>query len=261
MPRAELCFSMMTTTRSLDLAAETVKDAAVWKDALHMLLVELCPNKQWAMENLRRNKPFWNNTLENPPPVHSPVGGRKSTSTKGTGAVATSAVSKEARGGGSIEAASPKPLRKEAIKKQVFNACRAGDVDMLESMFKAGVPANLMDEKNKSDTPLMVACQIGNAALVRLCLQYGAKNDPHPDFGETALHVACRFKHQGAASVILEAAAQSDADHMICNLTNEETQTPLHVAAGAGHRGLVDLLLGHGAVSTVETSLSRQCCI
>ena len=99
---------------------------------------------------------------------------------------------------GSIEAASPKPLRKEAIKKQVFNACRAGDVDMLESMFKAGVPANLMDEKNKSDTPLMVACQIGNAALVRLCLQYGAKNDPHPDFGETALHVACRFKHQGS---------------------------------------------------------------
>ena len=59
------------------------------------------------------------------------------------------------------------------------------------------------------------------------------------------MHAASSTK--GAASVILEAAAQSDADHMICNLTNEETQTPLHVAAGAGHRGLVDLLLGHGA--------------
>ena len=42
----------------------------MWKAALHTLLIEFSPNKQWAIENLRRDKPFWNNksTELAPPP-------------------------------------------------------------------------------------------------------------------------------------------------------------------------------------------------
>jgi ankyrin repeat protein len=259
-PRAELCFSMMTSTRSLDLAADRIEDADAWKDALHMLLVELCPNKQWGIENLRRAKPFWNNTLEKPPPAAA------DNSSKGRGGKGVhnnndnnNASQKQlpAAALATGPKAGAKPLRKEAIKKQVFNACKAGDCAMVESMFKAGVPANLVDEKSNSDTPLMVACQIGNEELVKLCLQYGAKNDPHPDFGETALHMACRYGHVAAAEVILQAAAQSDADAMICNLTNEEAQTPLHLAAGNGHRAMVDVLLGHGAALDCRDELDQ----
>ena len=40
-----------------------------------------------------------------------------------------------------------KVMKKEAIKKQLFAACDAGDLHMMESLFRAGVPANLIDEK------------------------------------------------------------------------------------------------------------------
>jgi len=51
------------------------------------------------------------------------------------------------------------------------------------------VSPNLMDPQT-TDTPLMMACRAGRADVVNLCLQFGGRNDPHPDFGQTALHAA-----------------------------------------------------------------------
>ena len=254
-PRAELCFSMMTTTRTLDMAAESVQDANQWKDALHALLIEVCPNKEWAVKNLRRHKPFWNNKLENPP---SPMM-TDATSTNRENTLNMSASNKA-----NIPPPNPYPMggskvmKKEAIKKQLFAACDAGDLHMMESLFRAGVPANLIDEKgHNSDSPIMIACRRGDAEATRICLMYGAKNDPHPDFGETALHVASSCGHDEAAAVILDAAAQSDSVDIIMNLTNEEYRTPLHLAAANGWQKMVDLLLSHGAPIDCKDELDQ----
>ena len=59
-------------------------------------------------------------------------------------------------------------------------------------MFEVGVSPNLMDPQT-TDTPLMMACRSGRADVVNLCLQFGGRNDPHPDFGQTALHAAIRY--------------------------------------------------------------------
>ena len=115
---------------------------------------------------------------------------------------------------------------------------------LVGKLFKAGVPANLMDTStNDGDTPLLIACKQGNSEMARLCLQYGAKNDPHPDYGETALHLACDNGSYEVAAIILAAAALSEADQMICNLTNEEHKTPLHHASSGGATEVVELLL------------------
>ena len=109
--------------------------------------------------------------------------------------------------------------QKERLKNRMFEAARSGDFLGLEAAFKAGVPANLM-EPGTADTPLLIACREGNADMVRLCLNFGAKNDPHPDFGQTAMHAAVAEGRVAAAAVLLKAAAASQADAVICNLTD-----------------------------------------
>jgi hypothetical protein len=47
---------------------------------------------------------------------------------------------------------------------------------------------DVMDSAS-GDTPLMLACRLGHEEMVAICLSYGAKNDPHPSFGQTALQV------------------------------------------------------------------------
>ena len=134
----------------------------------------------------------------------------------------------------------------ESVKKQMFSAAFAGDYDLLRDILEAGINVNLM-EPSRNDTPLMIACRAGNTEIVRLCLHYGAKNDPHPDFGHTALHVAILSAQLGAASVLLEAAAESDADVVIVNLADPTGLTPLHIAAEKGLVSMIELLLSHGA--------------
>ena len=128
----------------------------------------------------------------------------------------------------------------------MFDAAKRGDYQGLEMALKAGVPCNLMEPKT-ADTPLLIVCRGGDPDLVRLCLNFGAKNDPHPDFGHTALHTAVSESQYDAAVVLLQAAAASQADAVICNLTDPKGQTPLHIAATKGHIALFDLLLEHGA--------------
>ncbi len=251
-PKPELCFSMMTTTRSLDLAAETLEQAVLWKDALHALLVEFSPNRAWAALNLRRNKPFWDHAALEDVPVPQSISNNAGPTRSRIDSVRNDKA--ETRQISAEEASPPrsnKPMKKEAIKQKLFATVRSKDWRTLEQMFKAGVPANLQDDKAQGDTALLIACRIGDADCARVCLQYGAKNDPHPDFGDTALHLATEHGHFDVAAIILRAAAQSDADHMIVNLTNEEKKAPLHIAAARGDTALIELLLEHGA--SVET--------
>ena len=111
-----------------------------------------------------------------------------------------------------------------------------------------------------SDTPLMLACRAGKTDVVSYCLQHGAKNDPHPDFGQTALHAAVSAGHFGCARIILDEAAMSSADSMIANLTDPRLQTPLHVACSQGAEEIAVLLLNHGA-SVSEMDVGGMTCL
>ena len=50
-PRPDLCFSIVTNVRTLDLAAETCKSSGEWKKALHSLLVSMSTNTNQGMNS------------------------------------------------------------------------------------------------------------------------------------------------------------------------------------------------------------------
>lgn len=129
---------------------------------------------------------------------------------------------------------------------RLFVSTQNGDKNSVQQLLSAGVPVNFIDPAS-TDSPLMLACRFGHADIVRLCLDYGAKNDPHPDYGQTALHAAVASSQVECADVLLCVAAESEADALISNLTDQNGQTPLHTAVVVGSVELVDLLVRHGA--------------
>ena len=227
MPPKELCFSIVTSNRTLDFAAESLREANIWKNAIHILLVMLSTNKEWAIDNLHRSAPTWHHDSLVKPSVAN--------------------TKKDAKDVKKMEEdpSQPADAKSGVMKEQMFTATKLGNFAALDDLLKAGVPVNLMDAKT-TDTPLMTACRLNLPVIAKLCLDYGAKNDPHPDFGQTALHAAVASNSFDCVDVILDAAAPSGADTDIVNLPDSLGQTPLHMAAMLGYGNIAELLISHG---------------
>jgi ankyrin repeat protein len=128
----------------------------------------------------------------------------------------------------------------------------SADFTFLKSALETGADVNCLDPQT-SDSPLMIACRNGYIDIIHLCLAFGAKNDPHPDFGQTALHAAVSEGQLVAAATVLETADVSGAASIICNLSDSNGQTPLHVASTLGAVDIVELLLRYGAdISSID---------
>ncbi|RYH31099.1 ankyrin repeat domain-containing protein, partial [archaeon] len=137
--------------------------------------------------------------------------------------------------------------------EQIYFFAEKGDAKSLLECLRTGGTINFV-HPTSTDSPLMVACRRGYTEVVRICLDYGAKNDPHPDFGQTALHAAVASGRQACAAIILEVAQESEADSIISNLTDQYGQTPLHTACIIGSVPVAELLLHHGArTSSIDT--------
>ena len=136
--------------------------------------------------------------------------------------------------------------KKELLTRQMFTAAVSGDMVAFCAALEAGISVNLIDPAS-TDTPLMLACRADQPDIVNMCLRFGARNDPHPDFGQTALHAAVSAGAVACTAAILHAAAPSKADSIICNLKDPKGSTPLHVACSLGNVELVELLVSHGA--------------
>lgn len=135
---------------------------------------------------------------------------------------------------------------------QIFFWALTGDCKSLRAALEGGVNVNSIDPVT-TDTPMMIACRKGHTDVVRLCLEFGGKNDPHPEFGQTALHASITEQKIESARVLLDVAAASEADFIISNLADPSGQTPLHTAAYVGSAALVELLLHHGAdIATLD---------
>ncbi|KAI2725507.1 hypothetical protein CBS147330_8187 [Penicillium roqueforti] len=102
-------------------------------------------------------------------------------------------------------------------------------------------------------TPLLLATQYGQEAIVRLLLEWGADvNSPCGWYG-SALVAACDEGQLKIAEIFLNSKADIDVD-------SELYGSPLEAAASAGHWGLVNFLLERGAEpnskgSDVDTAL------
>jgi ankyrin repeat protein len=137
--------------------------------------------------------------------------------------------------------------------EQLYGFAERGDAVSFKRMLRSGLSVNFIHPMS-TDSPLMIACRKGHEEVVQVCLDYGAKNDPHPDYGQTALHAAVSANQYECASILLKVAEASEADMIISNLTDQFGQTPLHSAATIGSVKLTELLLHHGAkISSVDS--------
>ncbi|CAM9251093.1 unnamed protein product, partial [Scytosiphon promiscuus] len=130
-------------------------------------------------------------------------------------------------------------------RQRIFPAVNRGDVASVLAMFDQGCPVDLVHEET-GDTPMLLACRLGDMGMVTECLRRGARNDPHPNFGQTALQAAVAAGREACARLLLETAAPSRSDVVVSNHKDPNKDTPLHVACRRGYRGIVEALLHHG---------------
>lgn len=143
-------------------------------------------------------------------------------------------------------------------RKQFFSAVSTGDEKKFTWYLNQGYPIDTEHEKSR-DTALMLACRLGKPNMVQIALEYDAKNDPHPDFGQTALQVAVSSGHAECVRILLETAALSDADHIIVNHEDSQKEAPIHTACRCGNLDILELLLKAGANFYSVDAHGRTC--
>lgn len=278
-PAEQLCFSVVTTERTLDFAADSAELAQQWASALTLLVgiaaghYDMSPRDLTTAVASLSNGPAQHPdhpSLQRLPPTAAAIHGGDMIEHKEDDALS-----------------SPRPgssrfdnRRMEAVQQAMLRHACSGNAQALLECLAMGCAVDIMDPAT-GDTPLLLACRNGHANIAQICLDYGARNDPHPDFGQTALHAAVStgemsqrrrivivstWCHVGAwwtghldcAKAILETASPSGADRVVTNLADPRRQTSLHVACELGNVGCIELLLAHGADMSLRRFDSRN---
>ena len=243
LPDASLCFSIVTHQRTLDLAADSVHEARRWIVALQSLVEQ---HEAWNGGNsaTKRIMPKRSRVGSNPRQrISSPIS--RLTPSPDFNDSFTSV--------GSDGSVTDTAEWNAAHNEKVFHAARTGNVQSLVAYIdRDGCPIDVM-EGSSGDTPLLLACRLGHAHVVDLCLKRGAHNDPHPSYGQTALQAAVSSGHASCVKLLLETAAVSGADSIIANhetlsvMDPTRREAPIHTAARVGNLEIVELLVLHGA--------------
>ena len=245
LPDASLCFSIVTHQRTLDLAADSVHEARRWIVALQSLVEHY---EAWSGGNsaTRRITSM---------PKRSRVGNtpRQRISSPISRLAPSPDLNDSFTSVGSNGSVTDTTEWNAAHNEKVFHAARTGSVQSLVAYIdRDGCPIDVI-EGSSGDTPLLLACRLGHAHVVDLCLKRGAHNDPHPSYGQTALQAAVSSGHASCVKLLLETAAVSGADSIIANhevigaKDPTRREAPIHTAARVGNLEIVELLVLHGA--------------
>ncbi|XP_046663670.1 LOW QUALITY PROTEIN: serine/threonine-protein phosphatase 6 regulatory ankyrin repeat subunit A [Homalodisca vitripennis] len=123
--------------------------------------------------------------------------------------------------------------------RSIHTAARYGHVGIINTLLQKGEKVDVTTSDNY--TPLHIAVESCKPAVVETLLGYGA--DVHVRGGknkETPLHIAARVKDgEKCALMLLKSGAGP-------NLTTDDKQTPVHVAASNGNLATLLLLLEDG---------------
>ncbi|EJW72464.1 ankyrin [Wuchereria bancrofti] len=142
------------------------------------------------------------------------------------------------------------PNRRGALG--LHSAAAAGFTDVVQLLIARGTNVDIKTRDNY--TALHVAVQAGKASVVETLLGYGADVHVHGGaIGETALHIAASLTTDDAiecAVMLLKSGAQT-------NVTRNDGETPLHIAARNPLTGMIRLLLSEGADPKICSNVSK----
>ncbi|KAG2486634.1 hypothetical protein HYH03_014690 [Edaphochlamys debaryana] len=137
-------------------------------------------------------------------------------------------------------------------------AARAGNMEMLEMLGRHGkkggpnrkpIPGEPMPysaKSKKGQTPLMLACEEGNAEAMVALLSHGADVLDIDAYGNTCVHYAAYKGHVRVLEMLLgldAASGRGDKAKRYTDLRNEAGLMPLHFAVWAGQRAAAQALV------------------
>ncbi|KFY21311.1 hypothetical protein V493_07531 [Pseudogymnoascus sp. VKM F-4281 (FW-2241)] len=96
-----------------------------------------------------------------------------------------------------------------AFAARIYDAARAGQMDVFEQALPAGLPANMTNEKG--DSLVMLAAYHGHSHLVKLLIAHGANPNSLNDRGQSPLAGAVFKNESEVVKTLLEGGA--DPDH------------------------------------------------
>ncbi len=124
----------------------------------------------------------------------------------------------------------------ESSEQALFKAIKSGQIEKVQKLIIAGAKVNV--QGNYQLTPLHVAAQNNNAAMVKILLDDGANVHARDVYGRTPVHQVTMNskKSTEALEALLAAGAKA-------NDISQEKKTPLHSAARFGCVQKVRVLL------------------
>ncbi|KAG9261609.1 tankyrase-1 isoform X2 [Astyanax mexicanus] len=151
-----------------------------------------------------------------------------------------------AAGSASPSSAAPSPGQDSGAFRELFEACRNGDVSRVKRLVDAA-NVNAKDMAGRKSTPLHFAAGFGRKDVVEHLLQTGANVHSRDDGGLIPLHNACSFGHAEVVSLLLCQGADPNA-------RDNWNYTPLHEAAIKGKIDVCIVLLQHGADPNIRNT-------
>ena len=109
----------------------------------------------------------------------------------------------------------------------------------------------LRDKNDRDMTPLHIACQEGNHAVVKVLQHHLSAEDLAQKDREknTALHLACEGGEKETVQLILDKAENVE---VLISEQNVRGEAPIHFAARKGSEDIVELLLKKGVAKDIK---------
>lgn len=196
LPAPELCFSLIGHERTLDLAAESAAEARDWVASLAGVVLRIQQGQIFGRVALSNRSVLSRNGSpsrgeEELSPRRRSISTREDVKLGHEDERVTRETGELAEEGGLAKDRPWTPETLRAWRRRLFPAVVKGDIGAVVALFEQGCPVDLV-EAGTGDTALLLACRLGDIGIAGECLRRGSKNDPHPDFGQTALQVCGR---------------------------------------------------------------------
>ncbi len=117
----------------------------------------------------------------------------------------------------------------------LYTAAQRGHADVVKVLLEKGV--DLGSKEYESNNPLYAAVSQGNVETVELLMARGATLPHRGDAADSLLVTAVRCGHQKVVQALLAKGADP----------NQGSNPPLTIAASKGDRGMLEILVAHGA--------------
>ncbi|OQV12783.1 Ankyrin-3 [Hypsibius exemplaris] len=144
---------------------------------------------------------------------------------------------------------------KETEETPLHYCARFGNYEILSTILAYLGPERILSGLNRVAkngwSPLLTACDQGNADVVRVLLKNNARVDVFDEEGRAALHLAAEKDHLEVVELLLEHKA-------FVNAKNKAGVTPAHLAAERGAGEIMELLVEKYSASTDVLSLSKK---